>query len=189
VFVSCGKLNPEDPYLPHFNHLNERLEGEWELEKIYINLEDSSSYLDIDTINIARHFKFVPTTKKNALEGEGNFFIKSSDMAEYPEKIAISLSLTNNYLDTNYANASMKYRFREGTANGKSYMQISFVNIELVDENFPSLPTFKPIFKNKIIDNFYFISDPKFSIIKATKNKLILLGSALTRYEFKKIKE
>jgi hypothetical protein len=202
VFVSCGKLNPEDPFLPHFNHLNERLEGEWELIAIFVNTEDSSSYLKIDTMKIARYFKFVPTAFKYKLIGEGNLFIKSKATDEYPLKIGISQSENGDLTDTNFAMASLSYRFIEGSKISENYFSFSFDNVEKIESSSSTVPFFKPIGKDRVINNFYILPHHSFEIKKATKKHLVLTANIKQevnepnlyiftkyRFEFKKMKE
>ncbi len=103
---SCRKHNDEDPWFSHGGkHLNDRLEGEWELVSLHINeqdlfsfseddvYEDFSYLLDIDTMNIAKFFKFVPAHKQSKVEGTGDLYIRTKKMTSYPEKVGISQSL------------------------------------------------------------------------------------------------
>ncbi len=184
IIISCKKHNDEDPWYPHFQHLNDRLEGEWELVALKVKeqvlsdyskddvFENYSYFLDIDTTNIAKFFKFVPTAKQSKVEGRGDLFVKTKSMKEYPEQIGICLSLLLDLSDTNVALAKLKYEFREGS--NKNYFRISFDEIVPVANLAPEIPTFKPVDGYFVFNNFYIKSYVDFLIKKATKKELIL---------------
>ncbi len=197
---SCKKYNPEDPWFSNFKHMNERLDGEWELVKFYINDSDSSAYLDIDTMNVAKFFKFVPTKEINSVEGEGELYIKSKSMNSYPDLIGACPSTWAFQNDTTKALVKLKYRFREGTLEGNSYFSIDYdVEQEVAAFN-SNIFLFKPLkYTNRVFNNFYYRPIFPFAIRKCTKNSLIIQHENLTanlddlnsdkkyRYEFKKI--
>lgn len=197
LLFSCKKHNPEDPWYPHFKHLNERLEGEWELVKLYINGEDSSAYLDIDTMSIARFFKFEPTENISAVQGKGILYIKTKNMEDYPDQIGACSS--NWATDTDSSQKSLtklSYLFREGQKSGSNFFKLYYTETEET-LSFPSgTVSFKPV--NGIFDgfnNFYYRPFYSHSIRKATKKNFIIEGSTYKgslvkryRYEFKKIK-
>ncbi|MES2588476.1 MAG: hypothetical protein V4622_05795 [Bacteroidota bacterium] len=183
---SCKKYNDEDPWFSHGGkHLNERLEGEWELVSLHIieeaafpfdkdeEYEDFSNLLDIDTMNIAKFFKFVPKEEDSDVEGNGELLIRSKSMSSYPEKIGIGLSNDNNINDTNVALAKLKYLFREGSKNGISFFQFKYIEVDTIDSLTPDIPCFKPFDEYFLFNNFFkYIYT--FEIAKATKKELIL---------------
>ncbi len=205
---SCKKHNPEDPWFSHGGkHLNERLEGEWELVSLHIikntkypfdqdeEYEDYSNLLEIDTMNIAKFFKFVPTKNINKTEGEGEVFIRSKNMPSYPEKVGISQSLLLDLSDTNVALAKLTYLFKEGKV--KNFFRFRFADITLVDTLTPDIPVFKPFDEYFVFNNFFIKSFDDFEIWKATQKELILYNDLTLdgspfyrryRLAFKKIK-
>ena len=201
ILWSCGKHNPEDPWYPHFKHMNKRLEGEWELVKLYIDGEDSSVYLDIDTMPIARFFKFEPTKEINEVEGEGILYLKSKNMENYPEKVGACPSDWVTVDDSSKkAIVKLTYKFREGSKKGSSYFKYGFTDIEEISAFTPETAVFKPLkFTNIIFNNFYYRPFYSHSIARATKHDFIIqsnfyynpfdiYSSKKYRYEFKKIK-
>jgi hypothetical protein len=188
LIVSCKKHNPEDPFLPHFKHLNERLDGEWELVSLHINeqvlstfskddvYENYSYLLDIDTVNIAKFFKFVPLENGNKVQGSGNLYIKSKSMKEYPDKIGISQNMLHDITDTNIATAKLKYSFLEG-ATDKDYLKFDVTMVEGLDNLPIDIPTFKPIDGYFVFNNFFLRYFFDFKIKKATSKELILYRS------------
>jgi hypothetical protein len=188
ILLSCKKHNPEDPFLPHFNHLNDRLEGEWELVALHINeqvystfskddvYENYSYLLDIDTVNIAKFFKFVPTENGNKVEGKGELYIKSKNMVDYPTKVGISQNMLHNINDTNVATAALTYSFLEGSTD-KDFFKFDATYIEDVGSLTSETPTFKPIDGYLVFNNFFLRYFLDFKIKKATKKELILYRS------------
>ncbi len=206
---SCKKHNDEDPWFAHRGkHLNECLEGEWELVALHVNeqvystfsandyFEDCSNLLEIDTMNIAKFFKFVPTKEIGDLEGKGNVYIRTKSMPSYPDKLGISLNLQQNMNDTNVGLGNFTYHFREGSNN--PFFKFGVENIDTVDVLDASVITFKPLDEYFVFNNFFYRNFYDFEIKKATKNELILYNSVTKesgvnalyrryRFTFKKI--
>ncbi len=184
---SCEKHNPEDPWFSHGGkHLNERLDGEWELVSLHIiknayppfelddEYEDFSNLLDIDTMNIAKFFKFVPKEEDSDVEGNGEMLIRAKSMQNFSEKIGINLSLNKDVNDTNVGLSKIKYLFREGKKNGDSFFQFKFIEVDTVDTLTPDVPIFKPYDEYFIFNNYFMKPMYTFHIAKATKKELIL---------------
>ena len=198
VLFSCKKYNPEDPWFSHGGkHLNDRLDGEWELVSLHINqqvmstfsendvYEDYSNLLDVDTMNIAKFFKFVPTKKINKLEGEGDLFIRTKSMISYPEKVGISLPFLHDLNDTNVGLAKLTYKFREGSKS-PDFFKFDAKDVDTVDFLTSNDAVFKPFDEYFVFNNFFYRYFYNFQIIKATKKELILYRSICLNPELAK---
>lgn len=204
IINSCKRHNPEDPYYPHFKHLNSRLKGEWELVKIVIDGNDSSVYLKIDTVPIISYFKFEPKSKYTSHSGNGFLYIKTKNMKEYPERVGtfrIDDGHTGTKNDTVYALTKLAYSFYEGKIEN-NYFGFGSSGEEEITSTSNLAPVFKPI-SYKIFNNFYFLdrrgSFNEYKIMKATNKRLILENKfeftnipyiyRNYRLEFRKIKD
>lgn len=76
LFFGCSKRYDEDPITMKFVSLKKRISGEWKISKILINGADSTSIIDVDSLQIFSTYIFTSYSNNHR---DGNLEVKTKN--------------------------------------------------------------------------------------------------------------